>query len=198
MRFPCTLCDSLAHFTYRCPLIVAYRGHHSTPIQPHLTTSPLVLHSLDTVNITSPEPESLPIPPWFTDRLSEDIPPNPPNSLVNFPQEILPPTTVYHPQCLDIWFMSSEPSHPVCDIPSTSSPLEDNHTLTIPLSPPRIPCILAFSTATKISWRNSLPLISHGMCSITEHFFSHRRPFTLLAKPPYVQSKPRILFLQGI
>jgi hypothetical protein len=27
--------------------------------------------------------------------------------------------------------MSSEPSHPVCDIPSTSSPLEDNHTLTI-------------------------------------------------------------------
>jgi hypothetical protein len=28
--------------------------------------------------------------------------------------------------------MSSEPSHPVCDIPSMSSLLEDNHTLTIP------------------------------------------------------------------
>jgi hypothetical protein len=94
----------------------------------HLTTGPA---SLDTVNITSPKPESLPTPPWFIDRLSEDIPPNPPNSPVHFPQEILPPTTVYHPQCLDIWFMSSEPSHPVCDISSTSSPLEDNHTLTI-------------------------------------------------------------------
>jgi hypothetical protein len=87
--------------------------------------------SPDTVHITSPEPESLPTPPWFMDRLSEDIPPNPPNSLVHFPQEILPPTTVYNPQCLDIWFMSSEPSHHSCDTPSTSSPLEDNHTVTV-------------------------------------------------------------------
>jgi hypothetical protein len=29
----------------------------------------------------------------------------------------------------------------------------------------------------KISWRNSLPPISHGMCSIIEHFFSHRKAF---------------------
>jgi hypothetical protein len=28
--------------------------------------------------------------------------------------------------------MSSKPSHPICDIPYTSSPLEDNHTLTFP------------------------------------------------------------------
>jgi hypothetical protein len=94
---PCALCDSLAHFTYWCPLIVAYCGRHSTPIQPHPTTSPLVLHSLDSINITSPEAESLPIPPWFIDRLSEDTPTNPPNSPVNFPQEIFPPTTFYHP-----------------------------------------------------------------------------------------------------
>jgi hypothetical protein len=155
MRFPCSLCDSLAHFTYQCPLIVAYRSSfkpYSTTFD-HLTKGP-PYPSLDTVNITSPEPESLPTPPWFIDRLSEDIPPNPPNSLVHFPQEILPPTTVYPPQCLDIWFMSSKPSQHGCDIPSTSSPLEDNHTVIVPMSPPRIPYILAFSTVTKTSWRN--------------------------------------------
>jgi hypothetical protein len=65
------------------------------------------------------------------DRLSEDFPPNPPNSLVHFPQEILPPTTVYNPQYLDIWFMTSTPSHHSCDTPSTSSPPEDNHTVTV-------------------------------------------------------------------
>jgi hypothetical protein len=46
--------------------------------------------SPDIVHIISPEPESLPTPPWFMDRLSEDFPPNPPNSLVHFPQEIYP------------------------------------------------------------------------------------------------------------
>jgi hypothetical protein len=111
---------------------VAYRGRHSNPIQPHSTTSQRVFPSLDTVKITSFEPEALPTPPWFIDRLSKDIPPNPPNSPVHPPQEILPPTTVYHPQCLDIWFMSSKSSHHGCEIPPNSSPLEDNHTLEIP------------------------------------------------------------------
>jgi hypothetical protein len=137
MRFPCSLCDSLAHFTYQCPLIVEYRASSINPYSKsfdHLTScdaSTPPIPSPDTVNITSPEPESLPTPPWFMDRLSEDIPPNPPNSPVHFPQEILPPTTVYPPQCLDIWFMSSEPSQHGCDIPSMSSPLEDNHTVTV-------------------------------------------------------------------
>jgi hypothetical protein len=84
-----------------------------------------------TVHITSLEPKSLPIPPWFVDKLSEDVPPNPPNSLIHFPQEILLPTTFYPPRCLDIWFMSSKPSHHGCDIPSTSSPLEDNLTMKV-------------------------------------------------------------------
>jgi hypothetical protein len=147
-----------------------------------MTTSALVLHSLDIFNITSPKPESLPIPPWLKDRISEDIPPNPPNSPINFPQEIFPPTKVYHPQCLNIWFMSSGKLCPVCDISSTSSPLEKNHTFTIsPITSP-IPCIFAFSTTMKISWRNALPPISHGMHSIIEIFFSHMKPFTLLSK----------------
>jgi hypothetical protein len=50
----------------------------------------------------------------------------------------------------------------------------------------------------KISWRNSLPLIYHGILSIITHFSFHKRPFTLLPKPPYVKSKPRIVFLWGI
>ena len=64
----------------------------------------------------------------------------------------------------------------------------------VPLSPLRIPYTLSFFTTMKISWRKSIHLISHGMCSITEHFFSHRKPLNFLEKPPYVQLKPRILF----
>jgi hypothetical protein len=85
MRSPCAVCDSLAHFTYQCPLIISYQGRHSTPFQTHLTKSPLVMHSPDTVNITFPKPKSLPMPPWFIVPVSEDIPLNAPNSPVNFP-----------------------------------------------------------------------------------------------------------------
>jgi hypothetical protein len=74
-----------------------------TLIQNSLNTSLLVMQviplipSLDIDHITSPEPESLPTPPWFMDILSEDLPPNPPNSPVHFPKEILPLTIVYNP-----------------------------------------------------------------------------------------------------
>jgi hypothetical protein len=129
MRFPFSLCDSLAHFTYQCPLIVEYRRHQLTLIQNHLTIVPHMMQvttpipSLDTIKITSPKPESLPTPPWLINRLSEDIPPNPVDSLVQFPQEILPPTKVYPLQYLEIWFMTSELSQHTYDIPSTSSPI---------------------------------------------------------------------------
>ena len=137
MRCPCSLCDSLDHFTYQCPLIIEYKRRQVTLLQNHSTTSPHVTQvttpfpSLDIVHITSLEPESLPTPPWFMDRMSEDFPPNPPNSPIHFPQQILPPTTIYNPQYIDIWFMPSEPSQHSCDIPSTSSPLEENHTVTV-------------------------------------------------------------------
>jgi hypothetical protein len=136
MSFPCSLCDSLDHFTYQCPSIIEYRRRQMALIQnPPTTPLPMMqvippIPSPDIVHITSPEPESLPIPPWFMDRLSEDFPLNPPNSLEHFPQEILPPTTVYNPQYLDIWFMTSMPSHYNCNTPSTSSPPKDNHTVT--------------------------------------------------------------------
>jgi hypothetical protein len=87
--------------------------------------------SLEILHIISPEPEALPIPPWFLDDLYEDLPPNPPNSPVHFPTEILHPTTTGTPQYLDIWFMSSEPSQSHCVIPPASSSPKDNHTVTV-------------------------------------------------------------------
>jgi hypothetical protein len=45
--------------------------------------------------------------------------------------EILCPTTIFNPQYLDIWFMSSEPSQPPYDTPSTSSPPDNNPTMTV-------------------------------------------------------------------
>jgi hypothetical protein len=117
----------------------------SPPTMPIIPPTP----SPDIVYIFSPEPEGLPTPPWFIysleedlppnpsnspwfiDSLEEDLPPNPPNSPVHFPTEILCPTTIFNPQYLDIWFMSSEPSQPCCVTPPASSPLEENHTVTV-------------------------------------------------------------------
>jgi len=118
-------------------LIIEYWHRQLTLIQNHSTTSPHVMQvtppipSPNIFNITSPEPESLPTHPWFIYILSKDIPQNPPNSLVHLPQEILPPTTVYPPQCMGICFMSSKPSEHGYDIPSTSSPLEENRTVIV-------------------------------------------------------------------
>jgi hypothetical protein len=58
--------------------------------------------SLEIRHVISPEPEALPLPPWFLDDLHEDLPPNPPNSLIHFPMEILHPTTISTPHYLDI------------------------------------------------------------------------------------------------
>jgi hypothetical protein len=143
---PCSLCESLDHFTYQCPTILDYRHPQTTLIQNLVPPPPVLAElvitptpSLDVVHIFSHELEALPTPPWFLDSLYEDLPQNHPNSLVHFPTEILRPTTIFNPQYLDIWFISSELSQPHCDTPSMSSPLEDKHTVTItnitPLNP---------------------------------------------------------------
>jgi hypothetical protein len=80
MRCPCSLCESLDHFTYQCPMIIEYRQRQLTLIQtPAPPTESMVdlTSSLEILHIISPEPEALPIPPWFLDDLSEDLPPNP-------------------------------------------------------------------------------------------------------------------------
>jgi hypothetical protein len=66
------------------------------PIESRINLTP----SLEILHIVSPEPESLPIPPWFLDDLYEDLPPNPPNSPVHVPMEILHPTITNNPQFL--------------------------------------------------------------------------------------------------
>jgi hypothetical protein len=58
--------------------------------------------SLDVVHIFFPEHEALPTPPWFLDDLYEDFPPNPPNSPIHFPTEILRSTTIFNQPYLDI------------------------------------------------------------------------------------------------
>jgi hypothetical protein len=121
MRCPCSLCDSLEHFTYQCPMILAYRQRqvaiHHQPAEAIIDiTSPF-----EDLHVISPEPEALPTPPWFFDNVSEDFPRNPPNSPAHPPTEILHPTTTGTPQYLNIWFMSSEPSLSPSDTPSVSS-----------------------------------------------------------------------------
>jgi hypothetical protein len=86
------------------------------------------------LHIISPEPEALPIPPWFLDDLSEDLPRNPPNSPAHSSTETRHPTTTGSPQYLNIWFMSSEPSS---TIPPSVPSVGGNHTST-KITPPAL------------------------------------------------------------
>jgi hypothetical protein len=125
-------------------MIIEYRHHQLALIQnptppslaePMSTPTP----SLDVVHLFSQELEALSTPPWFLDDLYEDLPPNPPNSLIHFPTKILRLTTIFNPPYLDICFMLSEPSQPSCDTPSTLSPPDINPIVTVtkvtPLDP---------------------------------------------------------------
>jgi hypothetical protein len=127
MRCPCSLCDSLAHFTYQCPMILSYRERqvalHDQPTEAIIDiTSPL-----EDRHVISPEPEALPSPPWFLHNVAEDLPRNPPNSPVH--TATLHPTTMGTPQYFNIWFMSSEPS-PSAYTPPLAFPAGGNHTST--------------------------------------------------------------------
>jgi hypothetical protein len=113
MRCPFSLCDSLAHFTYQCPMILAYRQHQLAlchqPTEAIIDMTSFII-SLEDLHVISPEPEALPMPPWFLNDVSEDLPRNPPNSPTHSPMDTLHPTTTGTPQYFNIWFMSSEPS----------------------------------------------------------------------------------------
>jgi hypothetical protein len=127
MICPFSLCESLDHFTYQCPMIIEYKHRQLTLIQNHTPSLPIepvntLTPSIDMVHVFSPEPEALPTPPWFLDDFYEEIPPNPPNSPIYFPTKILHPTTFFNPQYLDIWFMSSETSLPPDNNPMMTSP----------------------------------------------------------------------------
>jgi hypothetical protein len=66
MRYPCSLCESLDHFTYQCPMIIEYRQCQLTLIQTPMPPTELmvdVTSSLEILHIISPEPGALPTPP---------------------------------------------------------------------------------------------------------------------------------------
>jgi hypothetical protein len=127
MRCPCSLCDSLAHFTYQCLIIIEYRQRQLALL--HQPTAEVIdlTSPLENLHVISPEPEELPTPPWFLDGVSEDLPRNPPNSPAHSPAEIIHPTTTGTPQCFNIWFMTSEPS-PSARTSPPSSLAGGNHT----------------------------------------------------------------------
>jgi hypothetical protein len=120
MRCPCSLCDSLTHFTYQFLMIIEYRQrqwarrHHPTEVI-HLPASPVDPH------VISLQTEALPTPPWFLDDISEDLPRNPPNSPAHSSTATRHPTTTGTTQSLNIWFMSSESSPSPSITPSVSS-----------------------------------------------------------------------------
>jgi hypothetical protein len=129
MRCPCSLYDSLAHFTYQCLMIIEYRQRQLAllhqPAEVIIDTS----SPFEELHIISPEPEALPTLPWSLDDISEDLPRNPPNSPTHPPAETIHPTTTGTPRYLNIWFMSSEPS-PSSSITSSVSTPGGNHTVT--------------------------------------------------------------------
>jgi hypothetical protein len=129
MRCPCSLYDSLAHFTYQCHMILAYRQCQLALLrQPTETTNDLT-SSLADLHVICPEPKALPTPPWFSGDVSEDLPRNPPNSPAHSPTETLHPTTMGTPQYFNIWFMSTKPS-PSPNVAPSTSPTRGNHSIT--------------------------------------------------------------------
>jgi hypothetical protein len=129
LRFSCSLCNSLAHFTYQCTMILEYRQcqltlHHQPKEAIIDISSPL-----EDLHVISSKLEALPMPPWFLDDVSEDLPRNPPKSPAHSPTETLHPTTMGTPQYFNIWFMSSEPSSSPNISPSASSS-GGNYTIT--------------------------------------------------------------------
>jgi hypothetical protein len=86
MRRPCSLWDSLAHFTYQCPMILEYRQCQLTLLHRPVESIIDITLSLEDIHVISPEPKALPTPPWFLNDLSEDSSPNPPNSPAHSPR----------------------------------------------------------------------------------------------------------------
>jgi hypothetical protein len=129
LRFHCSLCNSLAHFTYQCPMILEYRQCQLALHHQPATTIIDITSSLGDLHVISPKPEALPMPPWLLDDVSEDLPRNPPNSPAHSPMETPHPTTMGTPQYFNIWFMSSEPSPSPNIVPPASSS-RGNHTVT--------------------------------------------------------------------
>jgi hypothetical protein len=100
MRCPCSLCDSLAHFTYQCPMILEHRQRQLTMHHRPTEAVIYITSSLEDLQVISPEPEALPTPPWFFNDVSEDLPHNPPQLSFSFPYGHSPPNHHMYPSVL--------------------------------------------------------------------------------------------------
>jgi hypothetical protein len=103
-NFSCAICSKYGHYTHHFPSLPQF---HQTLAAVHHTSLP-------------EPPQALPTQAHITN--------------IRYISLSVPEQMRYHPQCLEIWFMSNEPSHPVHNIPSMSSTLEDNniYPLTVP------------------------------------------------------------------
>jgi hypothetical protein len=149
MRCPCSLCDSLAHFTYQCPMILEYRQCQLTLLYRPVEAIIDITSSLEDLHVISLEPEALPLPPWFLDDLSKDSPPNPPPTLLLIPLWTLSTQPPRVPLITSIYGLCRvNPHHPLTMFPL----LLHQGASTRPPSPRSLlmtPCIPVTSNATK-------------------------------------------------
>jgi hypothetical protein len=88
MRCPFSLYDSLAHFTYQCPMILKYRQCQFSLLHRPAEAIIDITSSLEDLHVISPDLKALLTPPWFFNDISEDSPRNPPNSPTHPPQTL--------------------------------------------------------------------------------------------------------------
>jgi hypothetical protein len=124
-------------------MILEYRQRQLTLLHQPAEEIIAITSSLEALHVISPKPEALPTPPWFLDDVSEDSPPNPPNSPAHSPTDTLHPTTTGTPQYFNIWFMSSEPSPYSNNVPPASS-TGGNHTTTFTEITPHDPLYFCY------------------------------------------------------
>jgi hypothetical protein len=195
MRCPCSLCDSLAHFTYQCPIILAYRQRQLTLCHQLAAAVIDITSPLEDFHVISPKPKALPTPPWFLDDISEDLPRNPPNSPIHSLVDTIHPTTMGTPQCFNIWFMTSEPSSSAHTTPITS-PAGGNHTRAE--ITPYDPLYSHRFQYTRKYWKSYTAQTLPGTHYIIMPSSFHRKTSCLLTKTPFTWSKPKILSHPGL
>jgi hypothetical protein len=119
-------------------MILEYRQRQLTLLHRPAEAIIDITSSLEDLHVIYLKPKALPMPPWFLDDVSEDSPPNPPNSPAYSPMDTLHPNTMGTPQYFNIWFMSSEPSPSPNNVPPASSP-GGNHMTTVTMITPHNP-----------------------------------------------------------
>jgi hypothetical protein len=173
MRCPCSLCDSLAHFTYQCPMILAYRQRQLALRHQPAEAIIDITSSLEDLHVISPEPEALPTPPWFLNDVSEDLPRNPPTLLL-IPLWTLSTQPPRVPLSTSIYGLCRvNPHHLLALLPLL---LHQGATTLSPRSLLTTPYIPIISNATRKYWKSYTTQTLPGMHYIIVHSSSTGSP----------------------